>query len=148
MPSIIPSYVYTLFASIIVGTLIIGMCGLSVANVKHEAEEQQLSSIAKYVATKSMDLVSKADVSNLTLTVALDIPDTVGNQRYWIRILNDSSNAWVETGYGNAVLSSEQRAYIPAEIVASGVYISGSGAAFLEYSLSPSGAHLTLSGGM
>ena len=148
MPSIIPSYVYTLFASIIVGTLIISMCGLSIANVKHEAEEQQLSSIAKYVAAKSMELASNVSAENLTLTAALSIPSTVGNQRYWIRILNDSSNAWVETGYGNAVLSSSQRAYIPVEMAASGTYISGSGIAVLDYSLSSSGSCLTLSGGV
>ena len=148
MPSIIPGYVYTLFASIIVGTLIISMCGLSIANVKHEAEEQQLSNIASYVAAKGIELVSQAGADNLTLSVALDVPSAVGNQRYWIKLQNDSSNAWVETGYGNTALSSEQRASIPAEIAASGVYISGSGIAFIEYTLNSSGAFLSLNGGI
>ena len=147
MPSIIPSYVYTLFASIIIGTLIISMCGLSFANVKREAEKQQLSSIAEYVAVKSMALVSHAPADNLTSTVRLDVPSIVGNQRYWIQILNDSSNTWVEVGFGTTDMSSNQRAYIPSELSASGAYTSGSGAAFLEYYSDSAGVHLTLYGG-
>jgi hypothetical protein len=78
----------------------------------------------------------------------LDVPSSVGNQRYWIRIQNDSSNAWVETGYGALVLSSEQISFIPAELDASGIYQSGSGLAKLEYSVNSTGTHLVLSGGI
>ena len=67
MPSIIPSYVYTLFASIIVGTLVISSCGLVVVNVKAEAEIQQLTNIANYVATKSINLASYTPADNLKL---------------------------------------------------------------------------------
>jgi sporulation-control protein spo0M len=148
MPSIIPGYVYTLFASIIVGTLIIGMCGLSVASVKHDAEEQQLSTIASYVVAKSVALSSQAVATDFTLKLPLDLPSSVGNQRYWVRIQNDSYRTWVEVGYGSAALSTQQRAYIPVEVSASGVYVSGSGVAYLEYSVSASGAYLTLIGGM
>ena len=147
MPSIIPSYVYTLFASIIIGTLIISMVGLSVANVKREAEEQQLSSIAEYVSVKSMQLTSQAPADNLTSTTRLDVPSLVGNQRYWIQIQNDSSRAWVEVGFGNVVMSSDQRAYIPSELATSGTYISGASTAFLGYYSDSNGAHLNLYGG-
>ncbi len=148
MPSIIPGYVYTLFASVIIGTLIITACGLTVANVKREAEEQQLSNIAEYVAVKGMELTAHAPADNLTSVVHLDIPPLIGNQRYWIQITNDSSKAWVEAGFGATVLSSEQRVYVPTDIVASGTYVSGSGAkAFLQYNWDTAGASLTLYGG-
>ncbi len=148
MPSIIPGYIYTLFASVIIGTLIISACGLTVTNVKREAEEQQLSNIAEYVAVKSMELTSHAPANNLTSTVHLDIPPLIGNQRYWIQIANDSSKAWVEAGFGATALSSEQRVYVPADIMASGIYASGSGAkAFLQYNWNATGASLTLYGG-
>jgi hypothetical protein len=147
MPSIIPGYVYTLFASIIIGTLIISMCGLTLANVKREAEEQQLSSIVGYVAVKSMTLVAYAPADNLTSTVRLDLPSIVGNQQYWIQILNDSSKTWVEAGFGTTIISSNQRAYIPSELSASGAYTSGSSAAFLECYSDSAGVHLTLYGG-
>jgi len=147
LPSIIPSYVYTLFASIIVGTLVISMVGLSVANVKSESEGQQLSNIAEYVAVKSLQLTSSSQAGNLTSTTRLDIPSLVGNQRYWIKIQNDSIRAWVEAGFGDAALSSDKRAYIPADLAASGTYVSGSATAYLQYVSGGAGAQLTLYGG-
>jgi len=147
VPSIIPSYVYTLFASLIVGTIVIAACGLSTVNVKAEAEKQQLSNIAEYVATESLELISHARAENLTSTLHLDVPQLIGNQRYWIKIANDSAKTWVEVGFGTAALSSEQRAYIPSEVAASGTYTSGSGAAILECYADSSGVNLTLFGG-
>jgi len=147
MPSIIPSYIYTLFASIIVGTIVISACGLSTANVKHEAEKQQLSNIAEYVATESLELISHATAENLTSTLQLDVPQLIGNQRYWIKMANDSAKTWVEVGFGTTVLSSDQLAYIPSEVAASGTYTSGSGSATLQCYSDSSGVQLTLSGG-
>ena len=147
MPSIIPSYIYTLFASIIVGTIVISACGLSTANIKQEAEKQQLSNIAEYVATESLELISHAAAENLTSTLHLDVPQQIGNQRYWIKMANDSAKAWVEVGFGTTVLSSEQLAYIPSKVATSGNYISGSGAAILECFSDSSGVQLNLSGG-
>ena len=147
MPSIIPSYIYTLFASIIVGTIVIAACGLSTANLKYEAEKQQLSNIADYVATESLELVAHAEAENLTSTIHLNVPQLIGNQRYWIKVTNDSARTWVEAGFGTTVVSSEQLAYIPSEVAASGTYTSGSGAAVLECFSDSSGVQLTLSGG-
>jgi hypothetical protein len=147
MPSLIPSYVYTLFASIIVGTIVISACGLSTVNVKQEAEKQQLSNISEYVATESLELISHATAENLTSTLRLDVPSLIGNQRYWIKIANDTAKTWVEVGFGTAVISSEQRAYMPSAVSASGTYISGSGVAILECYSNSSGVYLTLSGG-
>ena len=146
MPSIIPSYIYTLFASIIVGTIVISACGLSTANVKYEAEKQQLSNIADYVAAESIKLVCRAVSENLTSTLHLDIPQLIGNERYWIKMQNDSTKTWVEVGLGTTVLSSDQLAYIPSEVDVSGTYISGSSLAFLECHPDGSSIQLTLSG--
>jgi len=147
MPSMIPSYIYTLFASIIVGTIVISACGLSTVNLKTEAEKQQLSNIAEYVATESLELISHATAENLTSTLHLNVPQLIGNQRYWIKIANDSDKTWVEAGFGTTAISSEQLAYIPSEVAASGTYTSGSGAASLECFSDSSGVHLNLSGG-
>jgi hypothetical protein len=146
VPSIIPSYIYTLFASIIVGTIVISACGLSTANMKSEAEKQQLSNIAEYVATESLELIAHATAENLTSTLHLNVPQLIGNQRYWIKIANDSAKTWVEVGFGTTAISSEQLAYIPSEVAASGTYTSGSGTANLECYSNSSGVHLTLSG--
>jgi hypothetical protein len=147
LPSIIPSYVYTLFASIIVGAIVISACDLSTLNVKNEAEKQQLSNLAGYVATESLELISHATADNLTSTLRLNLPSLIGNQRYWIQIANDSAKTWVEVGFGTTARSSEQRTYIPSEVSSSGTYTSGSGVAILECFSDSSGVHLTLSGG-
>ena len=147
MPSIIPSYVYTLFASLIVGTIVVSACSLSTLNVKTEAETQQLTNIAEYVATESLDLISHAISENLTSTLHLNVPQLIGNKMYWIQIANDSARTWVESGFGTTAHSSEQRTYIPMEVSASGTYTSDSGVATLECYSDSVGIHLTLSGG-
>ncbi|MCX8150826.1 MAG: hypothetical protein N3D85_04935 [Candidatus Bathyarchaeota archaeon] len=147
MPSIIPGYVYTLFASIIIGTLIVTSCAFSAANIKREVEEQQLYNIAKYVAAKSVELATSHQTENFTATLHLGLPPLIGNQRYHIQVANDSTRAWVEAGFGAVVLSSQKRVDIPVEVAASGVYVSGSGAsAFLKYSFGAAGASLLLYG--
>jgi hypothetical protein len=143
----IPSYVYTLFASLIVGSIVICACGLSTLNLKNEAAQQQLSNIAEYVATESLELTSHAQADNLTATLSLTLPTSVGDQRYWIQIKNDTSRTWVEVGLGTTPLTSQQRTYIPADVSASGTYVSGLGVATLECTSDSSGVYLALSGG-
>jgi hypothetical protein len=138
---------YTIFATIIVGTLVIAMCALAAADIKAQAEKQQLSNIASYVATKGMDLVASAPAGNFSLKAALDIPALIGNQQYWIQIQNGTSKAVVNVGFGTSAVSSGQGAVIPAQVYASGVYVSGSGAAFLQYQSNSTGVYLTLFGG-
>jgi hypothetical protein len=146
MPSNIPSYVYSLFASLIVGAIIVASCSLSMLNVKNEAENQQLTNIDQYVATQSLTLLAHATESNQNITQFLDVPTQVGNQIYWIRIASDSSGAWVESGFGTTINLSQPRIYIPAQVSASGVFISTYGRAFLKLSSENQTFNLTLTG--
>jgi hypothetical protein len=123
------------------------MCGLTAANVKADAEKQQLSNIAEYVATKSIEVMSNPHSDNFTLTTSLVIPPLIGNQRYWIRIQNDSSNAWVEAGFGSTVASSEQIAFIPSEVSATGACLSDSRNPSIKYQLNSTGSFLRIFGG-
>ena len=147
MPSIIPSYVYTLFASIAVSSILICACGLSTLDVRYEAERQRLTSIAEYVVTKSVELISHASTDNITSTFHLNVPSLIGNQIYWIQIANDSSRTWAEVGFGTSAHSSEHRAYIPSEVSASGLYVSDAGGVSLECYSNNTGVYLKLSGG-
>ncbi len=144
MPSIIPSYVYSLFAAIIVGSMVVYTSSVSAMNIRNQAEKQQLSNITQYVATESIALISHNSDGNLTTTQFLDIPTQIGNQRYWINIANDSSTAWVESGFGTTVSSNQQLVYIPGKISASGAIISGSGRVFLECTSDSQGVTLNL----
>ena len=132
MPSTIPSYVYSLFATIIVGAIIVYACSASALNIRNEAANQQLSNIDEYVATQSLTLLTHTTEDKQNSTQFLDIPSQIGNQRYWIRITNDSYSTWIESGFGTTVTSSQPRIYIPAQVSASGTFISGSGKALLQ----------------
>jgi len=83
----------------------------------------------------------------LDLKTTLDIPPLIGNQRYWIQIQNDSSKAWVEAGFGDRALSNDQKAPIPCDIACTGIYISGSGLAQLEYLSNQTVLYLNIHGG-
>jgi hypothetical protein len=139
--------VYTLVASIIVGTLLIYTFDVSTVDTKDEAEKQQLINIAEYVAAKSCELVSATTTNNLSTRLSLDVPSLVGNQRYWIQLGNDSSAAWVESGYGTTPSSTELQVSIPSAVSASGAYVSDSGSAVLECSANGTGTYLQLFGG-
>jgi hypothetical protein len=127
LPSIIPSYVYTLFACMIVGALLIAAASMSSVNVKNQADLQELKNIADYIATTSFQLATSTEENNLTATVTLSIPVAVGNQRYWVQLDNDSFRCWVNIGFGRTPRIGGQRTYIPSEIAAFGAYVSGEG---------------------
>jgi hypothetical protein len=133
LPSIIPSYVYTLFACIIVGTILIYASSLSSINVENEANLQELKNIADYVATTSFELVSSSKTNNLTANFMLNIPAIVGDQRYWIQLENDSFRSWVNIGFGTIPQPGEQQTYIPSKVAAFGDYISGAGIPVLRF---------------
>jgi len=147
LPSIIPSYIYTLFASMIVGSLLIVTFSLSSLNIKSKAENQQLKSLAEYVATKSCEIISATTTNKLTVNFTLDLPPLVGNQRYWVQLKNDSSIAWVEIGYGTTPQSTDRQTLIPLKVSASGTYTSGSGPAVLQCQTQDAETYLSLSGG-
>ena len=131
MVTIIPGYMYSIFAALIVGAIIVSSCSLSMVNVKNEAENQQLANVDEYVAAQSLTLITHVTEDGQNATQFLDLPSQIGNQEYSISIANDSSSAWVESGFGAAVQSQPQ-IYIPAEINASGTFVSGWGRAFLQ----------------
>lgn len=146
MPSIVPSYIYVLFACVIVGTIVIAACGVATLSIKNNADQQQLSNIIQYVAAESNTLVLQATRDNANSTVYLNLPANVGNQKYWIQIENDSSRAWVTAGFGSIQANSNQRTYIPAGVVASGLYTSHSGLAVLQCQTDGSNVNLTING--
>ena len=131
MVTIIPSYVYSIFAALIVGTIIVSSCSLAMMNLRKEAENRQLVNIDEYVAAQSLILVTHVTIEGQNGTQLLALPTQIGNRQYSISIANDSSGAWVEIGFGSAVTSSP-RISIPADIGASGSYVSGWGRAVLQ----------------
>jgi hypothetical protein len=131
MPSIIPSYVYSLFAALIIGTILVYSCSAVTLNVRNQADRQQLANIGDYIAVQGLFLVSNGN--NQNISQFLQIPASIGRNQYWIALENDSSGAWVELGFGTKVGHTTQTTYIPAKIEASGTFISSSGRPVLKY---------------
>jgi hypothetical protein len=136
--------VYSIFAALLVGVIIVYACGLSTMNMKNQATNQQLKNIDEYVAAQSLTLLSRASENNQNVTQFLDIPSAIGNQRFWINIANDSSVAWVKSGFGTTVSQNDRQMSIPVHVAASGTFISGSGRAKLECHFENQIATLTL----
>ena len=147
MPSIIPSYVYSLFATLIVGAILVGGITMETANIRNQAVTQQLSNLDEYVATQSMALATRAVETGQNTTLYLDIPSQVANQVYWVALVNGQSGAQVTSGLGStAVLSDQDGVAIPAEVSVSGFYCSSDGRAFLQCSVENQTVDLTLMG--
>jgi hypothetical protein len=143
MPTIIPGYVYSLLAALIVGSMVVYCCSIVSFNIKNEANDQQLTNVLRYVAAECLTLVSHT-TENQNLTYNLDIPSHIGDQRFWVRLVNDSSNTWIESGYGAVVLSSDTHIAIPAKAVVTGSFVSGSGRPILQCHFQNGIATLTL----
>lgn len=134
MVSTIPSYVYSLFAALIVGTILVSSISLSMVNVKNKAQNQELTNVDNYVATQILTLFAHTTCENQSVKQLLSIPTQIGNQRFWFAIENDSSGTWVKSGFGTTVNVTQLQVSVPAEIDASGSFVSGAGRAFLQCS--------------
>ena len=143
MPSTIPGYMYSLFAALLVGMLAVYACNVAAVNIRADADRQQLENIADYVATESLMLLSR-DIGCQNITQTLELPSQVGNQRYWLRIANDSYTGWVEAGLGAEPVGTALQVEIPAAFSASGTYISGVGHPALVCQFENQNASLTL----
>ena len=132
MVSIIPGWVYSLFAALVVGTIVVSTCSLATVNVRNEAENQQLRNIDTYVATQSLMLLTHVADNNQSESEFLNFPSQIANQIYWVSLANDSSAAWVESGFGTEATTSQPQIYLPAQVAASGFFVSGYGRALLQ----------------
>jgi hypothetical protein len=144
MPTIIPGYVYSLFAALIVGVIVVYSCSIATLSIKADADAQQLKNIEQYVAAESLTLISHTTEESQNSTRYLDIPSQIGNQRFWIQLTNDSSTAWVTAGLGVIILSNDTHEVLPAKVEASGGFISGSGRAVLQCQFEDGFVALTL----
>ena len=127
MVTIIPSYMYSIFAALVVGTILVSSCTLLMVNIRNEAVHQQLANVDEYVATQSLILITHSAQSGQNATQFLALPSQIGNREYWISIANDSVNVWVGSGLGSTVIQNQTEISIPADVAASGVYVSGWG---------------------
>ncbi len=133
MPTIAPSYLYTFLAMIAVSTILVLSFMTYVSALRISSEAGQLSNLMDHLAAESTDLLTLVLVTNTTIETFLQMPSLIGEKQYWLRFRNDSSNAWLEGGFGNQPKEGAAlRVHLPQEVFATGSYIGGYGAARLE----------------
>ena len=145
MPSIAPSYLYTIIALIAVSTL------LSVAFLAYttafrvSSETKQLKNLMDYVAARGTELLTLATATNATAETFVQMPVTIGDRQYWLQLRNSSAEAWLEGGLGNAPTErTGLRVYLPKGTAAGGYYLAGYGAAYLRCSATSGAFQLNL----
>jgi len=100
--------------------------------LRSSSEIGQLKNLMDYVASKSTELLTLTSTTNATTQAFLQMPSTIGNRQYWLRLRNDTSKTWLEGGFGNMLVEGMGlRVYLPKESSATGHYIGGYGAAHL-----------------
>jgi hypothetical protein len=134
LPSITLSYLYTFIALIAVSSLLL-FSFMTYANaLRFSSEVRQLKNLMDYVAAEATELITLASTTNATAKSCLQMSTTIGDKQYWLQFRNDSAGkAWLEAGFGNSpIQGTELRVYLPKEVLATGYYVGGYGAAKLE----------------
>jgi len=145
MPSVVSSYIYTLVALTAVSALLIYSLNSYAYTLRASAETDQLQSILNGVAAKANEVLTLVTTTNSSLTIYLNLPTTIGNQYYWMRMRNDSSKAWVEGSLGDMFEGNTGlQVLIPCEATLSGHFVSTRGQATLQGYMSGSTPQLNL----
>ncbi len=132
MPSIIPSYIYMFAAMTAVGTLLIFSFNSYAATLRFIPETEQLDNLLNYVAAKATELATSTQIDAVT-QFYLNLPTTIGDQQYWIRLQNDTVQSWVIGGFGTDWnITSSYRVFLPGNSIATGHHLSVYGPAVLE----------------
>jgi hypothetical protein len=133
MPSVISSYVYTFAALVAVSALLIFSVNSYAYSLRAASEQDQLQSIITGVAAKANGILTIVETTNASLTVSLNLPSTIGDQYYWLRIRNDSSKVWVEGALGEFHEDATGlQVFVPSYAVMSGYFVSARGVATLH----------------
>jgi len=145
LPSIVSNYIYTLVALTVVSALLLYSLNSYTFTLRNTSETAQLKNILNGVGAKANEIITLVTATNSSLTVYLDLPTTIGDQHYWMRVRNDSSSAWVEGSLGQMFKGyAELQVLIPSKTSTSGYFISSRGKALLQGYMNGSTPQLNL----
>lgn len=133
MPAIAPSHMYAFFALVVVSTILISAFAAYATTLRTIPEMEQLENLLTSVASKSYELATLTTATNSTSQAILQLPSSLGNKQYWIKLRSESSKTWVEGSLGSIHEETmTNRVYLPKAFSADGDYSSGYGPAILE----------------
>lgn len=146
MPSIALNHLYTFIALTIVSILLISSYSSYANTLQTIPEIEQLKNILDHVAAKGNELLTLVTTTNSKAHTIMQLPPTIGNREYWIRIRNDTSNVWIEGALGQIDESGREcEIFLPGRASTCGYYIGGYGPAMLECYVNGSVPQLNLS---
>jgi len=146
MPAIAPSYIYAFFALVAVSSILISSFAAYAATLRTIPEMEQLGNLLEHVAAKGYELAALTSATNSSSEAVMQLPASIGNRQYWVRLRRESSKAWVEGALGEIHDGgSTNRVYLPREVSVLGSYSSGYGSAVLECYMNGSIISLRLS---
>ena len=124
MPSNSIDYLHSLLALSIVGIILTASINSYCGLIKRSSEIRELKNVLERVKSKVDYSLLLLTENNSTLTLKFQMPSKIGNQYYWIRIVNDSSSAWIEGGFGinSRMKGRECHVYLPRRTFASGTF--------------------------
>jgi hypothetical protein len=124
---------YSLFASLIIGSILVCAVSVETMAIRSSVDQQQLENIQRYVAAQALTLIAQTTIDGQNSTVYLEIPLAIGNQRFYIRLQSDRDSARVTSGFDqNMTISYSNPTEVPVKVNAQGSFLSGSGRPFLE----------------
>jgi len=146
MPSIATSHFYTFVALAAISIILIYSFSFYASTIRIAPEIESLKNILDHVAAKGNELLTLVSTTNSTTNLIVQLPSTIGSREYWIRVRNDSSNAWLEGALGQ-IRNGETayRVFFPGKMSTSGYYLGGYGHAILECYMNGSVPQLNLS---
>ena len=128
MPSQATNYFYTMVAMGVIALMITNAFNLHSASLQSVSERQELKELLETVASEATELAALVEATNATTKISIHTPQMIGNKHYWIRLVSDSSEAWVEGAFGDPWTGSpEFRVDLPWDVSASGTYKGGYG---------------------
>ena len=146
MPSIALNHLYTFIAVTIVSVLLVSSYSSYANTLQTIPETEQLKNILDHVAAKGNELLTLVITTTSKAHTLVQLPPTIGNRQYWIRICNDTSNVWIEGALGQLDESvQEYKIFLPGKASTSGYYVGGYGPAMLECYMNGSVPQLNLS---
>lgn len=128
MPSQATNYFYTMVAMGAIALMISNAFDLHSSSLQTASEKQKLKEFLETVAAEATELAALAETTNATTKISMHAPPMIGNKQYWIRLVSDSSRAWVEGAFGDPWAGApESRVDLPWAVLASGTYKGGYG---------------------
>ena len=145
MPSQATNYFYTMVAMGVIALMITNAFNLHSTNLQAVSERQGLKELLETVAAEATELVVLTEATNATTKISIHTPQMIGKKQYWIRLVSDSSEDWVEGAFGDPWTGSPDfRVDLPWDVSASGTYKGGYGTLSLNCTIQDADSMLVL----